>query len=171
MRCVCGGVLLALTAGVVQAHDGQVNISGLITDNTCSVSPDSKDFTVEMGNVSARTFYQAGGGTRYEPFAIHLEKCGGAASGITVTFDGPTDALNPDLLALNGGTDYATGIGVAIYNQDKTLIPVGKESEQAPLTPNQEEATLSFYANYIADGGNVTAGTANASATFMLTYA
>lgn len=166
-----GGVLLALLAGTVLAHDGQVNITGLITDNTCSVSPDSKDFTVEMGNVAAKTFYRAGDGTRYEPFAIHLEKCGGAASGVTVSFDGPTDPLNPDLLALNGGAGYATGIGVAIYNPDKSLIPMGKESVQTPLTPDQEQATLNFYANYIADGGTVTSGTANASATFMLTYA
>lgn len=171
---VCAGALLGVLAGSAQAasgHAGTVYVTGTITDNTCTVSPDSTNFTVEMGNVASKTFYNPGDGTRYEPFAINLEKCGGAASGVTVSFKGPSDSLNPDLLALNGGAGYATGMGIGIYNPDKSLIPMGKESEQTKLTPNQPSAKLSFYARYIADGAKVTTGTANASATFMLTYA
>lgn len=156
---------------VASAHDGAVYVTGTITDNTCEVSPDSHNFTVNMGNVASKVFYRAGDGTRYEPFTIHLEKCGGAASGVTVHFEGPTDSHNPDLLALNGGISYASGMGVGIYNQDKSPIPMGKESAQTKLTPYQASVALGFYARYIADGSTVTAGTANASATFVLTYA
>lgn len=168
---VCASALLSILAGTAQAHDGTLNITGIITDNTCIVSPDSKNFSVQMGNVASKTFYRPGDGTRYEPFAINLEKCGGAASGVTVSFVGPSDTLNSDLLALNGGAGYATGMGIGIYNPDKSLIPMGKESEQTKLTPNQAAVKLSFYARYIADGAKVITGTANASATFMLTYA
>lgn len=153
------------------AHDGIVNISGTITDNTCTVSPDSKDFTVKMGNVPSKQFYQAGDGTRYEPFFIHLEKCGGAASGVTVSFSGPKDNRNSDLLAIPSGNGNASGMGIGIYNQDKSLIPIGSNSIQTKLTPNQPSVSISFYARYIADGGVVTTGTANAAATFTLTYA
>lgn len=168
---VCASALLSVLSGSGQAHDGTLNITGIITDNTCIVSPDSTNFTVEMGNVASKTFYQPGDGTRYEPFVINLEKCGGAASGVTVSFKGPADSLNSDLLALSGGAGYATGMGIGIYNPDKSLIPMGKESELTKLTPNQAAVKLSFYARYIADGGKVITGTANASATFMLTYA
>ncbi|MBV8044837.1 fimbrial protein [Pluralibacter sp.] len=166
----CLGLALIATPPL-QAHQGTVYITGTITDNTCAVSPDSKNLTVPMGDVSSKQFAQAGDGSRYELFAINLEKCGGAASGVTVHFEGASNGKNPDLLALTGGAGYATGIGVGIYNQDKSLIPMGKESENTPLAPNQATATLNFYARYIADGDSVAAGTANASTTFVLTYA
>lgn len=167
----CTGALLVGFAGSVQSHDGQVNITGTITDNTCIVSPDSVDFTVNMGNAASKQFAHPGDGTRYEPFSINLEKCGGAASNVDVSFQGAADSMNTDLLALNGGAGYASGMGVGIYNQDKTMIPMGSESEQTKLTPYQPTVALNFYARYIADGATVTVGTANASATFLLTYA
>ncbi len=163
--------LLLLNNTQAVAHDGTINITGDITDNTCIVSPDSKNFAVEMGNVASKQFHQTGDATRYEPFSIYLEKCGAAASGVTVTFTGPTNSLNPDLLALNGGAGAATGMGLGIYNPDKTLLSIGKESEQTTLTPDEASVTLSFYARYVADGASVTSGNANTSATFLLTYA
>lgn len=166
-----GALMLILQSTPTLAHDGTINITGNITDNTCTVSPDSQNFTVDMGNVASKQFYQAGDATNYQPFDIYLEKCGAAASGVTVSFTGPTDSLNPDLLQLNGGTSAASGIGLGIYNQDKSLISIGKESEQTTLTPNEATVTLSFYARYVADGASVTAGAANTSATFKLTYA
>ncbi|ADO46911.1 fimbrial protein [[Enterobacter] lignolyticus] len=154
-----------------QAHQGTVYVTGTITDNTCAVSPDSKNLTVPMGDVSSKQFSRAGDGSRYEPFVINLEKCGGAASGVTVHFAGTSDSRNPALLALTGGAGYAAGVGVGIYNPDKSLIPLGAESGNTPISPNQATVALHFYARYIADGDSVAAGTANASATFVLTYA
>ncbi|EMD9804507.1 fimbrial protein, partial [Salmonella enterica] len=37
-------------------------------------------------------------------------------------------------------------------------------------SPGQASAHLQFYARYLADGGAVTPGDANASATFILAY-
>lgn len=166
-----GSVILMVMANNVLAHDGVVNISGKITDNTCTVSPDSKNFTVTLGNVASKQFYQAGDGTRYEPFSINLEKCGGAASGVTVAFNGEKDNRNTELLAIQSVIGVASGIGIGIYDKDKNLIPVGTNSPQTKLSPNQASVTISFYARYIADGGEVAAGIANSSATFTLTYA
>ncbi|MDY1038702.1 fimbrial protein [Lelliottia sp. CFBP8978] len=166
----CTGALIGCLAGGAWAS-GTVQITGTITGKSCTVSPESSDFTVEMGNVSSKDFARAGDGTRYEPFVINLEKCGGSASGVTVSFQGNQNSLNRDLLALDGGTGYAAGMGVGIYNADKSLIPLGEESGLAKLTPNQMAVKINFYARYIADGAKVSPGNANASATFMLTYA
>lgn len=168
---ILGSALLVSISLNANAHDGTVNISGTITDNTCTVSPDSTDFTVTMGNVASKQFKQAGDGSRYEHFSINLEKCGDVASGVTATFNGAKDSQNTDLLAIPSVTGGASGMGIAIYNQDKSLIPLGKDSMQMALTPNQASVSIGFYARYIADGGEVTTGTANASATFILTYA
>ena len=154
-----------------QAHDGTVSITGTITDNTCTVSADSRDMTVRMGDVSKKQFSHPGDGTRYEPFSINLEKCGGATSSVSVTFIGNTDPQNNDLLALTSGPNYATGMGIGIYGSDKTPIPLNQPGENTGLSPNQASVTLNFYARYIANGATVTPGIANAAATFTLTYA
>ncbi|WP_455428392.1 fimbrial protein [Dryocola sp. LX212] len=153
------------------AHDGTVNVTGSITDNTCTVSPDSKALTVSMGTVSSKTFSRAGDGAAYQPFNIVLEKCGGAASSVSVSFTGTADSQNTSLLSLTGGEGYATGLAVGIYDRDKNFIPLNTAGEETGLTPNQPSVTLNFYARYVASGAAVTPGIANAAGTFMLIYA
>lgn len=165
-------LMLALVISCcVQAHDGRVYVTGSITDNTCTLSPDSENITVDMGSVSNRQFYQAGAGAAYQSFSINLENCGSTASGVTVSFSGAADSLNPDLLALAAGAGNASGVGIAFYNNDKSAIPLGDNSQMQALIGGQSVAHLNFYARYVADGNAVSAGAANASATFILTYA
>ncbi|SUG49608.1 fimbrial subunit [Salmonella enterica subsp. arizonae] len=75
-----------------------------------------------------------------------------------------------DLLALTAGESDASGIGIALYDLNKTLIPLGQKSDVTTLSPGQASAHLQFYARYLADGGVVATGDANASATFILAY-
>lgn len=152
------------------AHDGTVNITGSILDNTCSVSSDSKNISVVLGNVDSRQFDTAGAGARYEPFTIHLENCGAAASRLRVTFSGIADAASPQLLAVTAGTGSAQGVGIGIYDTSKTLIPLNTAGEDTPLTANQSSVSLPFFARYVADGQTVTTGPANATTTFSLAY-
>lgn len=159
-----------LVLGKTEAHDGRVYVTGTITDNTCTLSPDSENIDVDMGTVSNRQFYQAGDGSAWQPFAIDLQNCGSTVSGVTVSFSGTANGRNADLLALVEGADDAAGVGIGIYDKDKNLIPLGQESEVMALSSGQASAHLQFYARYIADGSAVTAGTANASATFILAY-
>lgn len=166
--CLVSGLLWI---PVSEAHDGTVNITGTIADNTCTVSQDSKAMTVSMGDVSNKTFSRPGDGSAYQSFSISLEKCGGAASRVSVTFSGAADSENNDLLALTGGAGYATGMGIGIYDAEKNLIPLNQPGEETTLTADQASVTLNFFARYVASGATVSAGTANASATFKLTYA
>lgn len=159
-----------LTTATADAHDRRVYVTGTITDNTCTLSPDSENINVEMGSVSNRQFYQAGDGSAWQPFAIDLQNCGSTVSGVTVSFSGTANQRNTDLLALIDAADDATGIGIGLYDQDKHLIPPGQTSEVIALSPGQTSAHLQFYARYVADGSAVTAGKANASATFILAY-
>lgn len=89
---------------------------------------------------------------------------------ILTWLSGAADSRNTDLLALTAGESDASGIGIALYDQNKTLIPLGQESDVVTLSPGQASAHLQFYARYLADGGAVTPGDANASATFILAY-
>lgn len=170
-RIYFAALWLMLVAADGQAHDGRVNITGVINDNTCTLSPDSHNFTVKLGSVSNRQFYHAGDGSAWQAFTLDLQNCGSTASGVTVSFSGQTDRFNADLLALDGGADSASGVGIAIYNADKTPIALGDMSELLALLPGESSVQLRFYARYVADGSVVSAGEANATATFILTYA
>ncbi|MGY5369351.1 fimbrial protein [Enterobacter oligotrophicus] len=163
--------LVALFSECILAHDGTIYITGVIHKKTCSISPDSQTLTVTMDNVQSTYFTRPGMGADYHPFTLSVENCAGTEGSVSITFDGTPDTVNPDLLTLIGGEGYATGIGVGIYNQDKTLIAIGSHSQETLIIPNQSDATLHFYARYVATASTVTTGTANATTTFILNYA
>jgi type 1 fimbria pilin len=167
-RCLCWGFALVWTCA--WAHDGRVYVTGTITDNTCTLSPDSENIQVDMGTVSNRQFYQAGDGGGWQPFAITLQNCGSTASGVTVSFSGVSDAQRGDLFALDEGADAASGIGIALYDKNKQQIAPGAQSDVQALVAGVASERLAFYARYVADGGAVAPGIANASATFVLNY-
>lgn len=168
-------LLLAAVSSIVQAdtegHAGAFYITGTITENTCQVSPVSGDFTVPMGMVDARIFSQKGDASEYVPFTIKLENCA-TVSGVTVTFSGTPDTSDNSLfvLAADGGSS-ANGLGLGLYNADRTPLPPETASELIPLSTGQSSAVLSFLARYVADSSQVTAGQANSTVTFTLTYA
>lgn len=162
---------LALWTPAGAAHDGVINVTGKIVDKTCAVSADSKNMLVTLGSVANKQFARAGEGSPYQSFTINLEKCGAAASNVTVTFSGSSDSDDPRLLALAQDTGSATGMGIAIYDGEKKLIPLNQPGASTPLSPGQPSVTLNFYARYLANGDAVASGSANASATFTLNYA
>ena len=140
---LCWG--LALAASGALAHDGRVYVTGTITDNTCTLSPDSENIQVDMGTVST-------------------------ASGVTVSFSGTSDPQDGDLFAVNTGADTASGIGIALYDKNKQQIAPGAQSDVQALTAGAASERLQFYARYVADGAPVAPGAADASATFVLSY-
>ncbi|MDA4741636.1 fimbrial protein [Enterobacter hormaechei] len=165
---ICCALLLS---GKTLAHDGTVYITGVVKGKTCIVSPGSEQLVVEMHDVAARQLAGQKNETPYEPFTINLEACGAGLSAVSTHFEGTPDGNNSDLLALTGGTDYATGVAIGLYNPDKSLIAMGDESLPFALSNDQTTLALHFYARYLAVTNAVTPGVANAAATFVLTYA
>ena len=67
------GACIMVGSGLLSAasaHDGRVYVSGTITDNTCTLSPNSENIDVEMGSVSNRQFTHMGDGANWQPFSI-----------------------------------------------------------------------------------------------------
>ncbi|QLA06301.1 fimbrial protein [Enterobacter ludwigii] len=154
-----------------RAHDGTINVTGIIQDNTCIVSPASASQTVDMGRVANKDFYQAGDTLSPVQFTIELEACGNAATSVSVSFNGTPDNMNPDLLGINQGGGSANGLALAILDDTRTQIPLKSLSKQYALNAENVINSLVFYAQYVATSTPVTPGQANASATFTLYYA
>lgn len=161
-------VVVLFTAVTGHAYDGEVNVSGKITANTCTVS--TPNMTVDMGKVNSADYQQGRDvtGLPPTPFAITLEGCNGIATGVQAGFYGKPDANKPDIYALTPGG--ATGVGIKLLDDNKVQIPVNTLSKFYPLDVSATDVALQFYALYTADGNTVRSGRANTLVAFRLAY-
>lgn len=164
-------VILLTTFKPAVAYSGQVNITGTIQSNTCIVDTGSQNMTVDMGRVSSKQFYTPGSTSAEQAFTIKLIKCGDAANGVSVTFSGSFDSKDNRLLAIENSSSSAKGIGIMMLDNRHKAIPLNSASVKYPLTPGASSVNLNFFAEYMANGDVVSAGDANATATFVLNYA
>lgn len=159
---------------VTQAYavDTGISITGYLKGNTCSVSVDSKDFTVDLMSSAAKQLNRVGTTTLPVAFAIVFDKCGGAVTAVRVGYRGTSDSDNTALLKIDRGMNAATGMGIQILNGDKTAIPLNAAQQSLSwthLTASQSN-TLDFYACLMATRSPVTAGVVNATADFTLEF-
>lgn len=165
-------LLLAASALSPAAYSADVTISvvGNLMSNSCSVSNDSQNKVVNMGTWPVKQFAANAAGTLPPvPFVITLENCGDAASGVTITFSGTPDPNNNALLKLSDGS-LATHVAIALLDQDQTRIPLNEPSASYGISAGEDGVALQFYGQYVASGGEVTAGSANGDVTFALSY-
>lgn len=170
-------VLAMAMAGVVtmgmmnaaQAADGTINFTGEITDQTCTVAPDSVTKAVNLGKVAASAL-SGTVGTKASPtrFTLNLTNCPATATATTVKFDGVRDANNADLLQITPGTGVATGVGIEIADKNGTAIPLYTASSEYPLVVGAN--ALDFVARYVSTNATVTTGAANSVSQFTLNY-
>lgn len=156
---------LMLTCFLAQAHDGTVNITGTFRINSCILAQDSRQINVSLGDISLTRFAQG----RYGPeksFIVNLQDCGADSVSVDVTFSGTPDNGRAELLALDSGS--AKGLGIAILDDTKAIIPINQVSKDYPL--HQGSVPLTFYAQLRPTGENIQSGNINASATFVLHY-
>lgn len=163
-------MLLIGCISTANAHDGTVNISGTIQDNTCELAPDSQNKSVDMGTVAGSQFKRAGDFSPAKHFTLNLENCGPAASEATVTFSGSADSQNAELFAIEAGTDSASGLALGIYDSSGERIAPGETSAGIVLNPGQASVAMDFSARYVSVNDTVTAGSGNVTVTFVINY-
>lgn len=151
------------------AADGTINFVGEIIDSACTVSTASANQTVTLGTVSNKAFSGAGDTADATAFQIQLDSCPATVSSASVKFDGTAVEGNSNALALTPDNGAATGVAVQLRNEDNSVLPLFTESKSITLAQNATN-TLNFNAAYVATAATVTAGPANAVATFSVVY-
>lgn len=182
---VAMGTAMALCAGVAHADDdtppptitatgGTIHFKGDLVAAPCSVSTESSDLSVQLGEYTTHHFNASGIEGTKKPFQIKLEDCDTSTyTTAAVQFQGRADSTNSDLLAVDSGLSgdqamTATNVGIKILDSaSKTVKPNGDFSTPQKLTG--EETILYFAAQYVSTGV-ATAGNANADATFIMQY-
>lgn len=136
----------------------------------CTFMPDYSTSTVLMGTWSLQDFTSVGYTT--EPVSFHLAlRCNqDFPDGIEIKFSGATDSNDPTVLALSNANSsgVAQGIGVVIYDDENNVVPLDSDSKAYTAASGNND--LLFKAAYKSVSSTVTAGVANATATFVIDY-
>lgn len=165
------GVILlgAVDNTLVFAHDVTVNITGNVTNGTCSLSPSSLNKTVNMGSYRFKDFLNKGDSSPPVEFNIDLDNCGVSANGVQVSFSGTPDAFIADDFKI-APESTGSGIAVEILDDAQKNIPVGGTSKVYGIEEGAQRKSLLFYARMVANGDKVVAGNIIAAATFKTEY-
>lgn len=156
------------TSSEALAVSASLTLKGNITEQTCTVSADSSDIYVDLGQWNANILNgQAGNTTENKPFKINLSDC--PSSKINITFQGNSTGGSQGLLAIDSVADSAKNIAVELLNPDLTHLALNSASQS--VVPNSDgKASFTFYARYISLASAVTPGKANANSTFVFAY-
>lgn len=159
-----------LVAGHALASDGTIHFTGSIVDQTCTVDSGSQNLNVDLGSV-AQTALNGAAGMKATPtkFTLSLSDCPDTVAAANVKFDGTSDGVNQNLLALDSGSGIATGVGIEIADKNGTAIPLHTASSDYTLTSTGTN-NLDFVARYVSTGTAVTSGTAEATSQFTINY-
>lgn len=141
----------AANAAVTDQGHGTVTIKGSIIDAPCSITPETIDQTVELGQVSNKQLSDSGKSSP-RTFSIKLENCDLEAGKNTaqITFTGMASAGNPALIGMTGS---AEGASIGLTNGAGELIELGEPTDVDLTNGNN---SLSFSAYLQGDGASAT---------------
>ncbi|WP_312951734.1 fimbrial protein BcfA [Superficieibacter sp.] len=162
-----GGTAMAAEASTVTG--GTVNFVGQVVDAACSVTADSIDQTVTLGQVRSSKLTTAGmTANQKEDFNIKLEDCDITVSqNAAVIFNGQQDPTQIGALVNTAGAGAASNVALQLYGPDGQVLNVGESSSTVTLIDGGNTIPLSV--DYIATG-EATSGTVAATATFSMVY-
>lgn len=161
--------LLLLAGNGALADSATVNITGRILSSACQ--PEINPLTVPLGTISRTALGAKGVTAPAIAFQLRLKNCPAEISQVKVQFDGTPAGGDSTALALTAATGVATGVAVQLQDAAGAVVPPGQASALMAIKGGSGSVnSLGFTARYIATADKVTAGSANASATFTLWY-
>ncbi|MHA7845141.1 fimbrial protein [Serratia sp. D1N4] len=165
---VLAAALISASAFAVHAADqgsGTVTFTGSIIDAPCSITPQTSDQVVPLGQVSAALLANQGTSTP-QTFTIDLEKCDvSTLKNVSITFNGTADG---DMLGIVGD---AQGAGIVITDGSGTAIKLGQASAARLLSNGNNTLLFSAYLKgKSATPDSVKPGSFTSIANFTLAY-
>lgn len=163
------GMGMVMVAGTSYAKDqghGTITFTGSIIDAPCSITGETANQTVDLGEVSNNALNH-GETSSPKPFFIQLEQCDiSELKEVTTTFTGATVENNPSMLGITGS---ARGAGIIITDGTGSPVTMGKASQ--PQILGEGGNKLSFSAYLQSNGASsVTPGDFTSTADFTLAY-
>lgn len=151
----------------------EMNFSGTLVDEPCTVDPADTEIQLDFGTV-INTYLYLNTRTHSQPFIIHLQDCNidgwTGEGGVTTRFEGTQSVELPGYLAMS---DATIGAAIGIEEGDGTFLELGKNSASHQL--NNGSVALTFQAFVQGEptalqNQSITLGNFSATATFFLEY-
>lgn len=179
------GLMLAMVAGTASADmdGGQINISGLVSDNTCETKVDGGKQdglvllqTATVAEITAGVSETAVG-AKAKPFSITVD-CSKAIPGGqptltfgSVFFGNSRGTLNNDMSI----TTPSSGVNIALHNIDGTTVKqvkINNASDAYTKALTNNVAVFDFKASYVRedDSTPATAGYVRTNTAYTITY-
>ena len=154
------------------AADGDITFTGKVTSSACSLKGfnggSSTSAVMTLPNVTPASFSSADGYAGMTDFTINLQDCDiTTMKNARVAFSGSPDTVDNTILKNTNTTTPATGVGVAILENDGTnLVDINGGTPSRSQTLSTGDTELKFKVAYKANtstpavtSGNVTAKT------------
>ncbi|GGD10846.1 fimbrial protein [Franconibacter pulveris 1160] len=168
---IAGIASCSVSAFAVSTGEGQVNFTGEILDSACEVvNTLSSPLQVNLGKISKTVFTGVGSAATPTSFALQLKNCPATATAASITFGGTANSDNDKVLALTSGTGVASGVGIQLLDSSGSPLDLYTASADYTLKSGSETNDLAFGARYIQTAASVTAGKADSTSTFTVTY-
>lgn len=171
---ITGGTLdtgmLARASVANQFYFANVTLNGTntITSESCSVT--TNPVNVPLGDHDKSEFSGPGTGTAWQTFNINLSCVQGARINVRIDATADSDAGVPGVIKLDSDPVNASGVGVQVwYRYEDSPVQFGQERYYY-TSPSGGNEYVQLQARYYQTTQNVTAGKANATATFTLSY-
>lgn len=173
-----------------QGEDGgKVMFHGSVYASPCVLAPASRLQTVDLGEMSAGSFHQAGDRSRPAQVRVEFRDClkgasqardSGAArtigdnkhrytnnaeQAVQMTMIGDSDENNPQLLHLTGST---SGAGIRLLDTHQRALDINQT--QSPFLVKSGDSSQVFHAALESTGRNVTAGHFNGLLRLKMEY-
>lgn len=151
LATIVSAALSASAFAADQGH-GKVTFKGEIIDAPCSISSDSIDQTVELGQI-ANSILAQGGSSTPKQFTIELEDCvleTGVNDKVSITFSGASAGFDSKLLGVTGLTGAVGNVGIQITDTQGLPIDMGITTTQAHQLQDGSN-TLQYSAYLVGD--------------------
>ncbi|KFK91917.1 hypothetical protein IV04_19580 [Serratia sp. Ag1] len=168
------GVLLLSFAGVsvnAQAADGTITVTAEFFVPTCNVHADSKNMTVQLGNVQRAELKTVGTISTKVPFTLKFTDCA-TTTGVDISFMGTAAASDDSVFALENPDLLSTAknVGLQITTDWDTVVKPNYQWNGYRVVQQAGDFSVTYNAAYKALGGDVGAGDANATVEYNVVY-
>ncbi|EGT0664409.1 type 1 fimbrial protein [Salmonella enterica] len=164
---------LTLTAFSAEALDNNVQITGRLVTEPCSLDSTTADIPLAFGNLVAKYFYTTKR-TPGEPFIIRLLGCDpSVGKTVSVTFIGSESDSLPGLLVPDAGDTQGIAFGIETDDVNAQPVLLNKPSPVFDLSNGTTELHLRGYVQGEPDAianQSILTGPFTGTATFELAY-
>lgn len=162
--------LLARASVANQFYFANATLTGTntITSESCSVT--TNPVNVPLGDHDKSEFSGPGSATAWQTFNINLSCIQGARINVRIDATADSDAGVPGVIKLDSDPVNASGVGVQLwYRYENSPVQFGQERFYY-TSPSGGNEYVQLQARYYQTTQSITAGKANATATFTLSY-